>query len=112
MYLVACEGQRLLELSPQPAFLRHGYLPDAEETQHMVNAVGVKVAGHIAEPPFPPMAAVAQHLIPVVGRESPVLSIHGEVIGWGTGLTVEVEVARLLPHVASVAIHADGDITF
>ena len=78
----------------------------------MVDAVGVEVACHVAEAALPPLAAVAQHLVPVVGGEAPVLAVLGKVIGRRSGLAVEVEVAGLLPYVAAVAGDADGDVTF
>ena len=78
----------------------------------MVYAVGVEVLLHLAETAHPPRAAVGQHLVPVVGGESPVLSVGREGIGRSTGLPVEVEVAGLHPGLHAVARDADGDVTF
>ncbi len=109
-YLVGCHGEGRRELTEQTVDGLDGYLPDAEETQDVVDAVGVEVFGHIAEAAYPPLAAVLEHLIPVVGGEAPVLTVDREGVGRCTSLTVEVEVARLHPDVAAVAAHADGDI--
>ncbi len=107
-HLLSRHGQRGLELSVESALLGHGNLPDAEEAQHVVYAVGVEVLGHLAETAHPPLAAVAEHLVPVVGGESPVLSVLAEGVGGCSGLSVHVEVAWLGQHVHAVAVHADG----
>ena len=90
----------------------HRNLPDAEEAQDMVNAVGIKVFRHLLEAAHPPGIAILLHDVPVVGRESPVLPIHREVIGWRTGLSIQVEVVGLRPSLYAVAADTDGDIAF
>ena len=76
----------------------------------MVDAIGIKVLRHLAESLDPPRASVGQHGVPVIGGESPVLSVGRERIGWCTGLPVEIEVARLDPCLDPVAADADGDV--
>ncbi len=85
-----------------------GYLPDAEEAQDVVYAVCVEEVLHVLEAACPPGASVLEHLGPVVGGEAPVLSVWREVVRRRACLAVEVEVARLGPYVAAVAVHADG----
>ena len=87
-------------------------LPDSEEAEHMVDTVSVEIVGHILETADPPLTSVLEHLVPVVCREAPVLTIGREGVRWRTGLTVEVEVARFCPHIAAITIHADRDISF
>ena len=80
-----------------------GNLPDAEETEHMVYAVGIEELRHLAEAAYPPQATILQHLVPVVGGEAPVLTIGRERIGWRTGLSGEVEVFGLYPCFHTIA---------
>ena len=103
LYLLATQSQGWCKLPHQSRLLGHGNLPDAEESQDMVNAVGVEVLCHLAEAVHPPAAVVLHHLIPVVGGESPVLAVGRERIGWGTGLLTHVEVAGFYPSLYAVA---------
>ena len=88
----------------------HRYLPDAEEAQNVVYTIGVEVLCHLAEAAHPPRIAILLHHIPVVGREAPVLPVDREVIGWGTCLTVHVEVVWLFPSLHAATIDADRDV--
>ena len=88
-----------------------GNLPDTEEAEYVVDAIGIKIFSHLAEAAYPPAAAVFEHCIPVVGGEAPVLSVYGEIIGRRTSLTVQVEVLRLHPSLHTVTADADGDVT-
>lgn len=110
LYLLARQGQGGLKLSEQTVDGVDGNLPDTEETEHMVDTVGVEETGHALEATHPPLASVAEHLLPVVGGESPVLPVDGEVVGGRTSLAVEVEVAGLHPYVTTIAADANGDI--
>ena len=98
------------KLSEQTMHAIHRDFPDAEEAEHMVDAIGIKELRHILEAAGPPLATVLQHLIPVVGRESPILTIHREVIWWSTRLTVQIEVLRLHPDIAAVTMYTDRNI--
>ena len=86
-------------------------LPDTEEAQYVVDAVSIKISCHVLETAVPPLAAILQHLKPVIGRESPVLTIDREVIRWSTRLTIEVEVFWFRPYIATIAVYADWNIT-
>jgi hypothetical protein len=57
------------------------YLPDAEETKHMIDAEGVEILGHLEQTLTPPQETILAHLVPVVRGEAPVLAIGGESIG-------------------------------
>ena len=100
------------ELTEQAIHGIDGNFPNAEEAEHVVDAVGVEVFCHFAEAFHPPGAAVGYHFIPVVGGEAPVLTVGGEGIGRCTRLAVEVEVAGFHPCFHTVATDADGDIAF
>lgn len=73
----------------------------------MVDAVGVEIFRHLAETVFPPCKTVLCHFVPIVGRESPVLSEHREVVWWSSGLAVHVEESGILPCVHALASDAD-----
>ena len=77
----------------------------------MVDTVGIEILCHLTETTYPPGAAILEHLVPVIGGEAPVLSVGREVIGWRTGLTVQVEVFRLYPSLYTVTTDTDGDVT-
>ena len=97
LYLLATQPQSRCELSHQARSLRHRDFPDTEKAQHMVDAVGIEILLHFAEAAHPPLAAVTEHLVPVVGRESPVLPVSSKLIGWCSCLSVQVEVFRFCP---------------
>ncbi len=46
------------------------HLPDAEEAQDVVDAVGVEVLGHVRQAAPPPQVAVFRHLLPGGGRDA------------------------------------------
>ena len=94
-YLLAAHAECRREVAEQSVYGCCRNFPDAEEAQHVVDAVCVEVLLHILEAANPPLAAVGYHLVPVVCGEAPVLSAHREVIWRSTGLSVEVEVAGL-----------------
>ena len=106
----ARHGQSRLELSKQTVDRRYGNLPYTEEPQHMVYTIGIEIARHILESPFPPQTSILEHLIPVVGWKAPVLPVHRESVWRCASLSVEVEIFGFGPHVTSLAVHADGDI--
>ena len=78
----------------------------------MVDAIGIEKLSHVLESAYPPGTTVAQHLVPVVRRKAPVLAIHREIVGRCTGLSIEMEVFRFGPHIATVAINTDGNVAF
>ena len=112
LYLLTRHGQGGHELTQQTVHGVHRNFPDSEETEDMVNAVGIEVFRHFAETLHPPRIAVLFHDIPVVGGETPVLSVYGEIIGRCAGLSVQVEIVGFCPCFYAVAADADGDVTF
>ena len=86
--------------------------PDTEETKNMVYAVSCEILCHFAETLLPPLVVVLFHYLPIIGGKAPVLSVHGECVGWCACLTVHVEIIRLNPCLHAVAADADRDITF
>ncbi len=111
LYLFACHSQRGGKLSLQGVNTSGRSSPNAEEAQHVVNAISIKIFRHILETAQPPLAAIFKHTCPVVGRKSPVLSIYREAIGRSTSLQVKVKVMRFMPYVAAFTVYANGYIT-
>ena len=107
-YLLWTQAEGGLKLSQQTVDGMDGYLPDAEEAEYVVDAIGIEIFLHVLKPAYPPLATVLQYLVPVVGGEAPVLAVDGEIIGRCSCLTVEVEILWFLPHVAPMSLHADG----
>ena len=54
LYLLACHGEGRGELPQQAVNGMDGYLPDTEETEHVVDAVSIKILGHLSEAFHPP----------------------------------------------------------
>ena len=110
--LFARHTENRLELSEQTmhAFGRNG--PDAEEAENVVDAVSVEILLHVLESSFPPFTSVADHPLPVVRWESPVLTVFRERVWRGARLRIEVEIFGFVPHIAAVAVDADGDVAF
>ena len=69
-YLLARHGQGGDELSQQPVYGVHRYLPNAEEAEDVVDAVGIEVFCHFVETFHPPGITVFFHDIPVIGGEA------------------------------------------
>mmetsp|Transcript_68060 Transcript_68060/g.168157 ORF Transcript_68060/g.168157 Transcript_68060/m.168157 type:complete len:274 (-) Transcript_68060:954-1775(-) len=90
---------------------RGGHLPNAEETEDVVDTIRVEVVGHGAEACTPPREAVLTHVLPVVGGESPVLAFLCVVVGGGACLLVHVEQVGLEPCVNGVVVDADGQVS-
>ena len=76
----------------------------------MVDAVGIEVVGHLGEAACKPMIAFSRHGLPVVGGESPVLSISSEGIRWSTGLALKAEEGGVAPCLYASTADADGDV--
>ena len=110
--LLARVGQRRPETAEQTVQRIGRYLPDAEETEDVVDAVDVEILPHFAQPRPPPAVAVARHRLPVVGREAPVLPRCGKGVGRRSGLPVEMEEVRILPYVGARRTDADRNIAF
>ena len=99
-------------MSLQPRLGRFWNLPNAEEAQDMVDAVGAEIAGHHLQAALPPSITVLGHRFPVVGWEAPVLTLGGEVVGRGTNLHVKVKQVGMRFHIHSRWIHTNGDVAF
>ena len=105
--LVGREGESRVEITEQAMHGIERNLPYAEESEDMVDTVGVEILRHLAEAVLPPLEAILGHSVPVVGREAPVLAQDREVIRWCAGLAVHVEETRRAPGVDAEPADAD-----
>ena len=108
--LFGSHGHSRRELSEQTMHTMQRNLPNAEESQHMVYTVGIEVLGHLTEATNPPLIAISSHRIPIVSRESPVLSVHTERIGRCTSLSIHIEIMGFYPCFHTVAADTDRNI--
>ena len=109
-YLVAAVRQCRVEVAQQAALELQRDLPDTEEAEDMVDAEGVEVLAHLAQAALPPVVVVLCHLVPVVGGEAPVLTVHAEEIGRCAGAGIEVVELREAGSVHTVAAHSYGQV--
>ena len=71
-------GERGVEMTVKTASALGGNLPDAEESEYMVDSESVEVLRHFLQTGLPPGVIVLLHLLPVVSGEAPVLSVLAE----------------------------------
>lgn len=78
----------------------------------MIDAETIEVITHLMKTPFPPGIIIFLHCFPVIGREHPVLTVNGEIIGRRTGLTVHIKILRFRPGVDTGTVHTDRKVAF
>ena len=103
-------GQGGIEIAQQAVNGMYGNLPDAEEAEDMVDAESVEIFGHLRHAGLPPRIAVLRHVLPVVGREAPVLARCGKGVGRCSGLRIHVEKPRMNPCVGARPADADRQV--
>src|SRR5690554_704325 len=103
-------GQCGTEMAQQPLDRMCRNLPDAEESQDMVDTVSSKIVGHLTEPALPPGKTILLHRLPIVGRKSPVLSGRGKIIRRCTCLGIHVKEVSCRPCLNAVTVYPDGDV--
>ena len=86
-------------------------LPNAEESQNMVDTIQVKIFRHFTHTVFPPLESVLLHFFPIICRESPILSQHRKIIRWCTCLTIHIEQIRIYPCICTGTTYANWNIT-
>ena len=106
-YLSLCHRQSRREMAEESEECFAGNLPDAEETQYVVDADGVEVLLHPLDAFPKPIYDVC---LPVVGGEAPVLSVLREVVRRRTRRTVKTEEIRMDGRLDAVTIDSDGHI--
>src|SRR5574344_1782101 len=78
----------------------------------MVNTISVKILCHVFQTLYPPLVAIFSHGLPIVGRETPILPVLGEIVGRGSRRAVHIEIVRSHPCFYAVAVNAYWYVTF
>ena len=78
----------------------------------MVYAVGIEILCHLTETISPPRVAVLAHLLPIIYRETPILSCNREIIRWCAGARIHNEEVWRYPRINTTTAHADRYIPF
>ena len=99
-------------MTAETPHVRLAHLPDTEETEDMIYTVSIEIVLHLTEPFLPPSEVILRHLIPVIGRESPVLAGDREVIGRCSCGSVQVKELRINGCIDGVGADTDRYISF
>ena len=99
------QSRREMSHKAEEVFIR--YLPDTEESQHMIDTDGIEILLHPAQAMTEPSR---QLRAPPVGREAPVLSVQRESIGRCSRLGIQMEQFRTGGRLHTLAIHPDGHV--
>ena len=98
-------------MSAESPYILFAHLPDTEETEDMIHTVSIEIVLHLLETTLPPTEVILGHLIPVIGREAPVLTADREIIGRSTGRSIQVEEVRINSCIDRVRADTDRYIT-
>ena len=110
IYLRPAVRQGGIEMAQQAALMRKRNLPDAEESQYMVDTVGVEILRHSAQAGLPPGVVILRHSVPVVGGETPVLAVHAEEIRRCARAGIQVVELRIHGGIHAVPAYPDGQV--
>ena len=108
--LVAPNGHRGTEPTHPPHARVRRELPDAEESQDVVDSHRGEVPLEVRHPRAPPPVPVLAHLLPVVRGEAPVLTVRVEIVRGGARAGVHAEEVGVHPGVHARLVHADGQV--
>src|SRR5487761_2108457 len=86
--------------------------PYPEKSEDMINPERIKVVAHLPEPLFPPGKSVLFHPFPVIGWETPVLTLYGKIIRGCPCLNVHVVKFLLAPGICPEPVYPNGYIPF
>ena len=109
--LMGRERKCRIEISVQTTLCPHRDLPYTEEAEDMVDTECIKIFSHLCKTRLPPCEAVLRHLLPVVGRESPVLSVSRECIRRCTCLRIHMEEFRIKPCIHAGTADSDRKVS-
>ena len=101
-----------IEISEKPVNSIYRNFPDTEKSKNMIDTECIEVLRHLCQTGLPPGVTVLGHLLPIICRESPVLSEIREGIRWCSSLRIHMEQLRMHPGVNTCAAYADRKVTF
>ena len=78
----------------------------------MINTKRIEIVAHLLKTLLPPGKTVFLHFLPIIGRETPVLTIHRKMIRRRTGLQLHVIKFGRYPCIYTVTINPDRNIAF
>ena len=110
-YLLDAHGKCRRELPEKSRFAALRNLPNAEETEDVVNSVGTEILFHVSESLLPPEITICRHSFPIIGREAPVLAVSSEIIRRSTCRHVHVEEMRLVPSLDTTRTYANRQVS-
>ena len=84
--------------------------PDAEESEHVVDTVGVVELARLVQAHLPPAEIVFFEVVPAGGGESPVLAAVAEHVRRGAGTVGHREVFAFRPGVGAVLVDEDRNV--
>src|SRR5438132_2837118 len=85
--------------------------PDTEKAKYMIYSESIEIITHLLKALLPPGKTIFSHFLPVISREAPVLTGYSKIIGWCTGLYIDMIKFRMLPCISAVTIDADWNIS-
>jgi hypothetical protein len=86
--------------------------PYPEEPKHVIDPESIKIITHLDEALVPPVKMILGHLLPVVRRETPILSLHCKRIRRRASLELHVVQIRFNPCITTKAMYANRNISF
>src|SRR6266487_2629611 len=86
--------------------------PDTEEAKNMIYPESIKIITHFLKALLPPCETIFTHLLPVISRETPVLTRYSKIIRWRSCLYIHMIKLRVLPCISTIAVYADWNISF
>ena len=98
-------------MSQKTALILERNLPYTEKSEDVVDSECIKIFRHLPEPCLPPGKTVLCHLVPVVGRETPILSVSSECVRRSSRRLVHIEKLRILPSIHARAGNPDWKVT-
>ena len=95
------ERQLRVEMPQQGAHSRTRDLPYTEETENVVQTIGIEIFAHLLQAAAPPVIPFGGHARPIVRRETPILPLGREGIGRSSRRHRDIEELGIAPYVHS-----------
>ena len=107
---IPSERDRRLETAQDTRRFRFRNGPNAEESEHVVNAVGVIELASLSQTAAPPAKVIGFENVPAVSREAPVLATVAEHVRRCTRAVGKRKILAVKPHVGAVFVDEDRHV--